>query len=105
MTCSDGSYPFGAATTTSIPTCAAATTSECATLFPSPMYASFNPLKCPFTSLIVSRSASAWQGCEISVKPLITGIDACSANSFTIACEFARIIIPSTYPDNTCAVS
>ncbi len=51
----------------------AAWMNEVTTLLPSPDQASFLPRIGPFCSSKVSTSAMIWQGCEASVRPLITG--------------------------------
>ena len=45
-------------------------------LLPSPIQATTLPSQPPSASLTVSRSASTWQGCSRSVRPLMTGIEA-----------------------------
>ena len=45
-----------------------------AMLLPSPIKHIFSPLKLPLRSRMVIKSASTWQGCAWSVKPLIIGM-------------------------------
>ena len=56
-------------------------------------------------SVIVCRSAIAWQGCSRSVSPLITGIVAAPASSSTSAWSKVRATIASTQRDRLRATS
>ncbi len=67
-----------------------------ATLLPSPTKTSVLPFSPPNVSRIVSRSPSAWQGCDRSDSPLITGTREFAANSATVACVNVRSTTPST---------
>ncbi len=55
-----------------------------AMLFPSPTQAMTLPSQPPSVSRTVSRSASTWQGCSRSVRPLITGIGAIASQLLDI---------------------
>ncbi len=59
-----------------------------ATLLPSPHQATTWPAIGPRCSSNVSTSAISWQGCEVSVSPLITGTVAYSASS----CSFDDLV-------------
>src|SRR5438445_6464180 len=62
-------------------------------LLPSPTQAIRFPSHVPSASRTVNRSASTWQGCDRSVRPLITGMEACRASSRTSAWSNVRIMI------------
>ena len=79
--------------------------SEWQTLFPSPTYASRTPESVPKRSRSVIASASACRGWVSSVRPLITGIEACSANSSTSSCSNVRIMSAERKRERTSAVS
>ena len=79
--------------------------SEWQTLLPSPTYAIRSPARLPNRSRNVIASASAWSGCVSSVSPLITGIEACSANSSTSSWSNVRIISAERKRERTRAVS
>jgi hypothetical protein len=63
---------------------AAAWIQEAATLLPSPVQAIRRPSIGPFASSNVMMSATIWQGWVRSVRPLITGTVAWSANSIKV---------------------
>src|ERR1041384_1664173 len=75
-----------------MPSFAAATISEAQTLLASPRYATRTPSNRQSRSRIVITSASAWHGCELSVRPLMTGIVAWRAGSSTPSCATGRSI-------------
>ena len=76
-----------------MPASTQASISECATLLPSPTYATSRPASVPKCSCSVSRSASAWHGWWVSVSAFTTGTDDHQANSSTSACACVRITI------------
>ena len=76
---------MGEANEKRMPNFKAPTINEFAILFGSPIKQTFKPSNEPLYSRIVNKSAKIWQGCEKSVKPLITGTLLYSANSSTIA--------------------
>src|SRR5438046_1356798 len=78
------------------PSTCAASIQLFAMLLPSPTQAIRFPSHVPSASRTVNRSASTWQGCDRSVRPLITGMEACRASSSTSAWSNVRIMIPST---------
>ena len=86
----------GQATDSLKPSRAAAWIQDAATLLPSPVQAIRRPLIGPFASSNVMMSATIWQGCVRSVRPLMTGTVACSASSVSVSCLLARIMITST---------
>ena len=65
----------------------------------------FLPPNAPKCSLMVCRSASAWQGCSSSVSALITGMPAVAASSSTTPWLRVRMTIASTYCASVCATS
>src|ERR1039458_1002383 len=91
-----GRYPVGQPSAKSLPSPTAVSISDCATLFPSPMKASFNPASRPKRSRIVSTSASAWQGWYASESALITGTQDHCASASTVLCANTRATIPLT---------
>ena len=88
-----------------MPNRAAIRMSEWQTLLPSPTYAMRRPASVPNRSRSVIASASAWSGCVSSVSPLMTGIDACSANSSTSCCSNVLIMSAERNRESTRAVS
>ncbi len=74
-------------------------------LLPSPTQATFRSVSAPKCSSMVMRSLSTWQGWCVSVRPLITGMVAWRASSATVSWAKVRTTTPSTYRDNTRAVS
>ena len=54
-------------------------------MLPSPLQATVVPAIGPRCSSKVITSAMIWQGCESSVRPLITGTVACSASSSSVS--------------------
>ena len=73
-----------------MPSRAAHSINECATLLPSPTNASFKPRNSPNCSCSVKISASAWQGWYMSLKALITGtLDHCAKASMVV-CKKVR---------------
>jgi len=65
-------------------------------LLPSPVQATTCPAIGPRCSSKVITSAMIWQGCEMSVSPLITGTVACSASSRIFLTSSVRSMIAST---------
>ena len=74
-------------------------------LLPSPIQATVLPWMLPRCSWKVCMSASNWQGCRSSDRPLITGTFECAANSVRVAWAKVRIITPSSIRDMTRALS
>ena len=74
-----------------MPTNDARCASETSTFVPSPTHATRTPSRPPSRSRIVSASARAWHGCSTSVRALITGIVATSAQASSSAWESVRI--------------
>ena len=75
---------------------AAASIHEHATLLPSPTQATTWPATGPRCSSNVIISAINWQGCDLSVSPLITGTVAFAANSANLPALSVRSMIAST---------
>ena len=67
----DKPYPFGDAMRIRTPSMALACTSEVATLLPSPTKVKIRPARVPQCSRRVIMSASAWQGCSVSLSALM----------------------------------
>jgi hypothetical protein len=67
-----------------------------ATLLPSPTQATVRPAIGPLCCSKVITSAISWHGCDLSVRPLITGTVACSASSLMRRTSPVRIMIAST---------
>src|SRR5574341_598171 len=88
-----------------MPIMAQPSSSEWATLFPSPTYATTIPASLPFCLSIVSKSARIWHGWCESVRPLITGIAAWRAHSSNRSWPKVRMTNASRYRDSTRAVS
>ena len=78
---------------------------EWQTLLPSPTQAMVLPAIGPLASSMVMMSARIWQGCDRSVRPLMTGTVETRANRSTSSWLLARIITASTMRDRTLAVS
>ena len=76
-----------------------------AILFPSPLQATVLPSIGPKCSSKAITSAKSWQGCELLVRPLMTGTVANSAISAIFSRSNVLIIIQSTYRERTRAVS
>ena len=86
-TVASGVKPSGAHTRTCSPAVTPPSSSECAMLFaPSPRYVSVSPASRPNRSRIVCRSASTWQGWNVSVRALTTGTVAAPAISSIRVC-------------------
>ena len=67
-----------------------------AVLLPSPTKASVKPWSSPFFSVMVSRSARAWQGCSQSERAFITGTAEYSASTSKVWWEKVRAATAST---------
>ena len=100
-----GSNTSGPAKVKLKPNLPAACKKDVQTLLPSPSHTTFFPDIEPCFSWKVIISAIIWQGCDLSVKPLITGTVEYSASSSNVASANVRIMIISTYLDKTRAVS
>jgi hypothetical protein len=75
---------------------AAASIQDASTLLASPDQAMVRPRIGPRCSSNVSTSAMIWQGCEVLVRPLMTGTVAWSANSSIMPSSRMRIMTMST---------
>jgi hypothetical protein len=91
-----GSNPAGEATATCIPAAVPLSIKEWQTLLPSPMYASFKPLRPPNWSCSVKRSLSASMGWNRSVSALNTGADAPPMKVMRSSWALKRAAMPST---------
>src|SRR2546425_1948177 len=91
-----GSNPSGHARRRSNPSTVAASIQLFAMLLPSPTQAIRFSSHVPRASRTVNRSASTWQGCDRSVRPLITGMVAWCASSTTSWWSNVRIMMPLT---------
>src|SRR5579859_2350756 len=88
-----------------VPSAAAASINECATLLPSPTYARCTLLRSPNFSSRVKKSAKAWQGCSRSLSALITGMQVCRAISTMVLCSKVRSTTASTQRSTLRAMS
>ena len=90
------------------PTDAPASSSDAATLLPSPTYTSWRPARAsmpPQCSASAIRSASAWQGCSASESALMTGTRDAAARSSSSEWSNTRATIASTYRSRVWATS
>ena len=86
----------GQATRSSKSNCTAAWIQLVAMLLPSPDQAIALPWMAPRCSSKVITSAISWQGCVLSVRPLITGTVAYLAISRSFSSTVVRIMMMST---------